>query len=173
MTSPSKPLSIKNAGVVRGGYGLGESVTASFANSAIGTPDVRSRRQGLQFAGTPPPNIPPRARAIIPGTASPSVSLPPSDIHTPQRGGPSTFGGISAARPSGSQTPVDVDDLPEEEKIKVLRRHLALHQDRPLGETSSAIGTDAEVPDSDSRARTPSTAEPFPIPYYASGADVT
>lgn len=150
-------------------------MTASFANSAIGTPDFRSRRQGLQFAGTPPPNIPPRARTTLPGTTSPSISLPPSDIHTPQRGGPSTYGGISAARSSGAQTPVDVDDLTEEEKIKVLRRHLALHQDRPLGETSSAIGIDAEaqVPDSDSRARTPSTAEPFPIPYYAPGADVT
>ena len=172
MTSPSKPLSIKNAGVVRGGYA--ESVTASFANSAFGTPDFRSRRQGLQFAGTPPPNIPPRTRAF-PGTASPSNSLPPSDIHTPQRGGPSTYGGISAGRPSGAQTPIDVDDLPEDEKIKVLRRHLALHQDRPLGETSSAVGTDAEgpVPDPESRARTPSTAEPFPIPYYAAGADVT
>lgn len=171
MTSPSKPLSIRNAGVIRGGHA--ESVTASFANSsAIGTPDFRSRRVGLQFAGTPPPNIPPRARSVVPGTASPGISLPPSDIHTPQRGASSTYGGISAARPSGAQTPADVDDLTEEEKIKVLRRHLALHQDRPLGETSSTTGTDAEgqVPDPDS---TPSTAEPFSIPYHAPGADVT
>lgn len=176
MTSPSKPLSIKHARRPPGE--AAESVGASIVNSFItgtgtGTPDLRSRR--AYYAGTPPPNIPPRSMPLR--TGSPAISFPPSGTHTPQRAGPSTLGGISAGRPGGTQTPsVDVEELPEEEKIKVLRRHLALHEDRsPLGETSSVKGSDAEsqLLDPDSQARTPTIGEPFPIPYHAAGADVT
>ncbi|KAK2460944.1 hypothetical protein APHAL10511_007414 [Amanita phalloides] len=173
MSSPSKPLSIRQAHRVR--QEAVESVSASFANSsAIGTPDFRSRR--VIYAGTPPPpNIPPRTHSIPPRTGSPAISLAISE--TPQRAGPSTVGGITAGRPSGTQTPTELDDLPEDEKIKVLRRHLALNEDRfGPGDAKSSSGSELDGQqerDPDSQSRTPAAAEPFPIPYHAPGADIT
>ncbi|KAF8623681.1 hypothetical protein AX17_007379 [Amanita inopinata Kibby_2008] len=189
MSSPSQPLNIRPARLIRND--LVDSVAASFSNSsAVGTPDHRARR--IHYTGTPPPpNIPPRVAAgIPPRSGSPAISLGPA-TDTPQYAGPSTVGGISARRPSSIQTPpmIDLDDLPDEEKVKVLRRHLALNEERSIrnGEVKSSAVSEFEVPnESGSRtvrsrhssaatqAQPPvADAECFPIPYHAPGADVT
>ncbi|KAL0954912.1 hypothetical protein HGRIS_003844 [Hohenbuehelia grisea] len=114
-------------------------------------------------------------------------------------------GGLSAAR-LATQTPtptpgspalgatLSLDDLPDEEKARVLRRHLVHKDERENAPTpnpgeasrpkSLLLGTD--TPDVSSRrsshgAQSNSSrgqlvredTEPFPVPYHAPGADVT
>ncbi|KAF9466587.1 transmembrane amino acid transporter protein-domain-containing protein [Collybia nuda] len=82
---------------------------------------------------------------------------------------------------------VDLVEMPDEEKVKVLRRHLVSKEERNNGhgEARSIADSDLEaphVPDVGSSRRSSSGAnagpmredsEPFPIPYHAPGADVT
>ncbi|KAF8627983.1 hypothetical protein AX15_004114 [Amanita polypyramis BW_CC] len=163
MSSPSQPVNIRQARPV-----TTDSVATSTANTpAFGTPDFRSRR--ILYSGTPPPpNIPPRTVSIPPRAGSPA--FPPAE--TPQRAGPSTLGLTETQIPS----PFDLDDLPEEEKIRVLRRHLALNEERfgPDDETKSIFASEVDVPNEPDPIGTPSSsAGPFPIPYHAPGVDVT
>ena len=166
MASPSQPVNIRQVRLVNT-----ESIAASIANSsAVGTPDLRSRR--VLYSGTPPPpNIPPRALGIPTRTGSPAI---PS-AETPRSAGPSAIG------PAETQilASLDLDDLPEDEKVKVLRRHLALNEERSGRnvETKSTSGSETEVPyESHSfgpQSRSSSSAGPFPIPYHVPGVDVT
>lgn len=182
MSSPAKPLNIKATRMLKAD--AAESIAPSTVNStAIGTPIRR-----IQYVGTPPPaNIPPRG---IP-TRSGSPAIPWGTSETPPRPGPSSFGGISAGRPTGLQTPpaFDLDDLPEEEKLKVLRRHLALNEERTAGgeESRQSDGSEHDIPShrdfdtpgsisrpsSAARVRIQEASDAFPIPYHAPGADVT
>ncbi|KDR78952.1 hypothetical protein GALMADRAFT_244633 [Galerina marginata CBS 339.88] len=202
MTSPpSQPLNIKSNNRLAPNDSEGQP--GSFPAS-YGTPDFRALR--AQYAGTPPlPNIPPRGTGTpTPRGASSSVSLIPTAEPSPLRP-TQAIGGLSATRqavgtPSGSSTPapiVDLDDLPDEERVKVLERHLVPKELRTKasspavavteGQPKSATGSVLDVPtssDSDatrSRRSSSGTAqhaqredsEPFPIPYDAHGADVT
>ncbi|KAI0029278.1 transmembrane amino acid transporter protein-domain-containing protein [Vararia minispora EC-137] len=143
-----------------------------------GTP-ARSVGESLrvQYLGTtPPPNIPPRAgtphladRALIGTSVSSNASVPSTQV-----------GGISAGRPTtpASQDPVSssqavgVDDLSDEAKAKVLRKHLVSKDERS--------GTPASLDGPSTSGRPPSfvspptreDSEPFPVPYEAPGADV-
>ncbi|KIJ66909.1 hypothetical protein HYDPIDRAFT_85219 [Hydnomerulius pinastri MD-312] len=78
---------------------------------------------------------------------------------------------------------VDLDDLPDEDKAKVLRRHLVLREERQnradmssLASSDHAAG-EAEAPSVGSSTPAPPPqrdgSEAFPIPYEAPGADVT
>jgi solute carrier family 36 (proton-coupled amino acid transporter) len=125
--------------------------------SPVGTPDLHALRAA--YIGTPPvvPNIPPRGT----GTSSP---IPGRDAIRPDIPDP---------------TPLDIDDLPEEEKIKALRKYLVSKTERqdPNAPTAPGVQTSA----SRNGASSPSSVkhvereetEPFPIPYHAPGADVT
>ncbi|KAJ6545038.1 vacuolar amino acid transporter 4 [Mycena vulgaris] len=188
MSSPSKPVNITSRAV-----NPVDGVPGSLS-TPYGTPDLRALR--AQYAGTPPPpNIPPRNIAVP--SLRPQVSdaslVPAAD------GQPGSFGGISAAlRPrtphgNGSDTPLnlDLDDLPDEEKARVLRRHLVSKEARQNqgGEAKSTPASELDVPlgsqaggsgsrRSSSGAQVNShvqreDTEPFPIPYHAPGADVT
>lgn len=193
MTSPSQPVAIKSPRLAPAEPA--ESVSASFT-TPIGTPDFRALR--AQYAGTPPPpNIPLRGTTAVQRNGSPAISLVPTSESSPLRPGPQAIGGISATAlrnsnssgQSGTATPpvVDLDELPDEEKAKVLRRHLVSKEERKngQGEASSIAGSDLEVPhipEAGSSRRSSSGAhagptreesEPFPIPYHAPGADVT
>src|ERR1700743_2733632 len=120
MTSPSKPLSIGSPRI-RGQEDDGneENITT--------TPDLRQRRQ--QF-GTPPvgTTIPPFR---TPGTLTPaaiSSSLRPSLL--------------AEARPHGSGTPLETPEAPalgEDEKMKVLRKHLVSREER-MGHSRNPSG---------------------------------
>ncbi|KAJ6561909.1 transmembrane amino acid transporter protein-domain-containing protein [Mycena capillaripes] len=188
MSSPSKPVNITRRAIdpVDG--------VAGSLSTPYGTPDIRILR--AQYSGTPPPpNIPPRN--ISTPSLRPQVSdnslLPSAD------GQPGSFGAIGAALHPKTQTPgngsdsqlnLDLDDLPDEEKARVLRRHLVSRQERevistPASELDVPIG--AQPGGSGSRrsssgAHTPGQGhahvqredtEPFPVPYHTPGADVT
>ncbi|TFK40210.1 amino acid transporter [Crucibulum laeve] len=191
MTSPSQPVNIKSPRLAPSDI---EGTPASFSTSIAGTPNLNAFR--AQYAGTPPlPNIPPRSTPTpVQRYGSPAISLlsPPTD-GSPRRPSPLTVGGISASAgrsgtPAlGTDTPpsVDLNDLPDEEKARVLARHLVTNRG---GEAKSVAGSDLEVPN-DSEAGTSLSrrsssgtphvtpqredSEAFPIPYDAPGADVT
>lgn len=95
-------------------------------------------------------------------------------------------GVISAKRPAtpSVENPiVDLDDLPAEDKARVLRRHLLMHGERRPSRTDlrALDGSSDQEPDADEPSVGPSTplrspreiSETFPIPYHAPGADVT
>jgi proton-coupled amino acid transporter len=192
MTSHSQPVAIKSPRISPAEPI--EGAPASFA-TPIGTPDLRALR--AQYAGTPPPpNIPLRGTTPLQRNGPPVISLVPTSDSSPLRPGPQAVGGISAAATkssnspgSGSVTPPVVDwvELPDEEKAKVLRRHLVSKEERQngQGDARSITGSDLEVPhtpEASSSRRSSSGAhggpirqdsEAFPIPYHAPGADVT
>lgn len=178
MSSPSEPVNI------RGPSFPFNSVTST----PSGTPDIRALR--AQYSGTPPvPNIP--ARYTPPVGSYSNVSRDESScvnlslnesiarLHRP------SSSVISARRPTSyaaDNTVGDLDDLPAEDKARVLRRHLLLHGERPSRtDLRSSDGSDQDAPDADEPSAGPSTplrpvreiSETFPIPYHAPGADVT
>lgn len=190
MTSPSEPLNIKVSST-RGGQGDLESHSASLAHS-VGTPDLRAIR--AQFSGIPP-NIPVR------GTVTPSLhqtssttSLRALPEKSTPRSTPQLISGLSATREaigtvSGVPLVADLDDLPDEEKVKVLERHLVSKDQRMKAFTEGNNSFKDSVMDRIPGPDSPSTIsrrssngvekrqkedlEPFPIPYDAPGADVT
>ncbi|KAL0564129.1 hypothetical protein V5O48_017925 [Marasmius crinis-equi] len=185
---PTRPVAIKASGIPTSSD---DSVARSFSSNA----DIRNLR--AQFPGTPPNvalNIPPRA--ITPMSSSPALSS------TPLPGGlgdasPARGRAQLPARGSGTGTaspmvqPVDLDDLPDEEKARILRRHLVSRQEREREQqeggdqqqelnvaTTSRRSSNSNVTDHGSGHGAPPPlvreyTEPFPIPYNAPGADVT
>jgi proton-coupled amino acid transporter len=172
MSSPSKPLNIspRRPGDPADGLGVPGSLSRS---TPYGTPDIRLLR--AQYAGTPPPrNIPLRPQPS-------DGSLPLASSQPGSFQGPS---GIAALRPTPSGTPdaelsnVNLDDLPDEEKARVLRRHLVSKEERepPAAELEAPLAGGSGSRRSSSGANTPlrrEDTEPFPIPYHTPGADVT
>ena len=190
MTSPSQPLNIKVSST-RGGQGDLESRSASFAHS-VGTPDLRVIR--AQFSGIPP-NIPVRG-SVTPSLhpASSTVSLRALPDKSTSRSTPQLISGLSATRENigtSSEAPpiADLDDLPDEEKVKVLERHLVSKDQRMKAFTEGNNSFKDSVMECISKPDSPSTIsrrssnglsqrkkedlEPFPILYDAPGADVT
>jgi solute carrier family 36 (proton-coupled amino acid transporter) len=191
MTSPSQPLNIKVSSP-RGGQADLESYSVSFAPS-VGTPDLRAIR--AQFSGIPP-NIPARG-SVTPSLhpASSTVSLRALPERSTPRSTPQLISGVSATREtigtsSGTPFIADLDDLPAEEKAKVLERHLVSKDERmkAFTEGNNSFKDDsvmARIPGPDppltiSRRssnglsqRQEEDQEPFPILYDAPGADVT
>ncbi|KAF9485185.1 hypothetical protein BDN70DRAFT_910316 [Pholiota conissans] len=199
MTSPSQPVPIRSP--PRRGFALPDNDGPGSHSTPpiLGTPDLRALR--AQYAGTPPlPNIPPR-NSVTPTPRRDSWSVPATTDGSPRRGpGPSAMGGLSATRQPASTTagdssvtPIDLDDLPDEEKAKVLARHLVPKELRAKassitpkgGDANSSSGSLLEVPSGSESGHTLSRrsssgqvvrredSEPFPIPYDAHGADVT
>jgi solute carrier family 36 (proton-coupled amino acid transporter) len=180
MSSPSKPLSIASPR-------LGPQIDNDTEETASQTPDLRHLRQ--QF-GTPP------VWAAIPPFRS-SGAATPLAVGSLARGSSSTDVRPLNIRPIGSplaadmitgtNTPLEVSDLAtldEEEKIKVLRRHLVSRAQR-LGQSqqSSRRPSIHEPNFNRAHSRQPSlpaspgpsrdNSEPFPLPYNAPGGDIT
>ncbi len=179
MSTPTKPLSIRGRPIQPQDGHSGTSGSLTGASTPMGTPDMRALR--AQYTGTPPPNslaIPPRNIPVK--IASPAAA---SDISLPSVGGngsgpQASIAGIAALRgrtgtpsPSedGSATPLpqDVDDLPEEDKIKVLRRHLVSKEERQRN------NEDSQASSSSSTHHPHESTDPFPVHYDVPGADVT
>ncbi|KIY45508.1 hypothetical protein FISHEDRAFT_76685 [Fistulina hepatica ATCC 64428] len=132
----------------------------------VGASELRLLR--AQYSGTPPPpNIPIRGP---PRAASPTTSLAPLGQGNVSRS-VGSFPGTPRSVESGSRASasgVDLENLPDEEKAKVIARHLVSRQDRVQSGTgdSTPTGTPSNaVPAGDS--------ELFPISYDAPGADIT
>ncbi|KAK7031269.1 hypothetical protein VNI00_013520 [Paramarasmius palmivorus] len=184
MSSPSSPVTIRpNSKAVLSD----ENVSRSFASSV----DILR----AQYSGTPPStslNIPLR-------NASPALSSTPagndgSPLRPRTNPVPGTSGatgrkGSGTGSGSGSGTPMmppfDLEDLPAEEKARILRRHLVSREER---EREQQEGSDLNVPTLSRRSSNSQRSsngnsnrgvlsredsEPFPIPYHAPGADVT
>lgn len=185
MTTPSQPVPISSPRLAPSD--VRDGTPASFTTSG-GTPDLRALR--AQYGGTPTrTNIPPRGAPATQHTGSPIVSLLPPSEGSPFRSSSLAVGGLSATRrpttpASGTDTPpvMDLDGLPDEEKAKVLRRHL-VSKDERQNNPGSDPETQQSSEDNSSKSRRSSTTvhqqvhredtEPFPIPYHAPGADVT
>ncbi|KAF9260010.1 vacuolar amino acid transporter 4 [Marasmius fiardii PR-910] len=184
MSSPSsKPVAIKPKTL------RPESINDDNAlRSASGSLDTRHLR--AQFPGTPPNaalNIP-LPRTGTPMSSSPAISSTPVPIGSADA--QLLRGRASANRSSNASPmvqPVDLEDLPDEEKARILRRHLVLKEERERDlrevedEEQQAQQLSVAAPSgsrSNSGSGTPrvvprEVSEAFPIPYDAPGADVT
>lgn len=177
MSSPARPVNIRP----------GTSQNQDFEETSIsGSPSIQALR--AQY-GTPPiPNIPPRN---IP-TNSSSINV---GSHRPSLAGTPIIGGIRTQTPggpgSGTRTPASgyenpFEELTEEEKVRILRRHLVSREQREHQlDRKSSFGsfTDRGEGTSKSKWQSPNPgrdpvpagedSEPFPIPYHTPGADLT
>ena len=99
-----------------------------------------------------------------------------------------SIGGFSVRRPSGAATPGSgtesnaLDDLTDEEKARILRRHLVSRQERDGQPGPSSRGSVSGGSDNGAMSKRSSfshlhaqreESDPFPVPYHAPGADVT
>lgn len=195
MSTPSRPVNIGQKS-----SGTDQDTDFSSGNTPIDAPDIRAIRAQYAAVGTPPVNIPPRfgtpARVGSPATTGFAPELVSRSANT--QSGPSTphaaqnpSGESSGLEPTGT-TPVEtvlgLSDLPYEEKLKVLQRHLVSKEERqnwanqagPSGTPDLAIPGDA-TPSLSRKSSSGSSGkkvqredtDPFPIPYHAPGADVT
>ena len=87
------------------------------------------------------------------------------------------MGGISARRPTTPRPGndmLDIDNLPDEEKAKVLRRHLVSKEDRK-GDSNEDVPNPSVtfVGENSQNPCIEEDSEPFPVIYDAPGADVT
>lgn len=181
MSSPSKPVNIVSprfspAPIPGTPGGRNRDSRSVFGTPVTGTPDLRSLR--AQYIGTPPlPNIPPRT-----GTSTPRPSAPTEPLVFAGEGGlprvPSVSG-ISARRPvvglglEGVPPPdstADVDSLQEDDRVKVLRKHLVSREERQ-GINSAALSRQSSTSQI-ARPRQEDT-EAFPVPYHTPGGDIT
>jgi solute carrier family 36 (proton-coupled amino acid transporter) len=187
MSSPSKPLSIASPRLRPQRDNLNDEIIASQ------TPDLRQLRQ--QF-GTPPvgTTIPPFRS---PGTATPlaigSPAGPSSSVDIRQNIRPNVTSPL-AVDTTGTSTPQEVPDiaaLGDEEKIKVLRKHLVSREERfghnrgasnqshqssrrtSLHEPGSHNSHSRQVSHPPSPGPSKDNVEPFPLPYNAPGGDIT
>jgi proton-coupled amino acid transporter len=177
MTSPSGPV---NIGSPRPGFQYAEGFSRSYSGTPVGTPDLRAIRAQYAAANTPPPNIPPRS------TGTPTnqlLSIPSAELSSNARPGPNTSpSALSVLRPSSPSSAcdgnrLDLGDLPDEEKAKVLRRHLVSREERQAGPDSDReVSRQSSVmftSGSSGAANQREDTDPFPVPYDAPGADIT
>lgn len=178
--SGSKPVDITSPRLSSADQALSGSPRPSIPIS--GSPNLRALR--AQYAGTPPPpNIPfrstpvgtPRTQGLVTSTSGES-----SGLHR------ASFGAVSARRPDTPGSGVDLgnplDDLTDEEKAKILRKHLVSPNERNQPEGDSPRGSVSAGSDSGEASKRSSVvqlrpqrqdSEAFPVPYHAPGADVT
>ena len=129
------------------------------------------------WAGTPPPNIPPRNGSFTrldntspaKGAAFPASRDTPSVIDAPG----AAFDGTRLPA-----TPHDLEEVPDEDKAKVLRRHLVSRDERD--NTSSRRTSVSASPRVDTLWSEPGASGEsvvgdveFPIPYSTPGGDIT
>ena len=206
MTTPSKPLNISSPRQ----QPADELISGSPASGrlSIGTP---SQRQ----TSTPPiANIPPRYGSpsglglpgsltggvlrgpvpfrsrtpIVGGTGSVAVGGGGTPVIPPVfLGGGGRDGGSGAGSGATTPTPRGLEDVPSEEMVRVLRRHLVSREERERqgqgddgrdDENSddrerSALGSRRESVHGSVAGVAREDSEPFPIPYHAPGGDIT
>jgi proton-coupled amino acid transporter len=204
MSSPSQPISIRSPRPQE----PAEGAPASFVPSSLGTPNLNALRG--PFIGTPQvPNIPPRSSTPL-QRGSPALGSIPLNEPSPRRLpiSPPFVGSLPQSiragilATGGSPGPLlppslEFEGLTDEDKARVLRRHLVSKEERlgtPKPEKAASIApSELEVPyqhhlnqpeaGPSSRRSSDGTpqpfihgeedTDPFPIPYHAPGADVT
>jgi solute carrier family 36 (proton-coupled amino acid transporter) len=185
MTSPSRPINIKSP---KGPSPSDLEGVSSSPRSFAGTPNNRASLRA-PYIGTPPvPNIPPRSSNATPyRTGSPATGTPGFPASLVDRQNVGTPGSL---RPfSGSPNPnIDFESLTEEDKARVLSKHLVSKDERGRyeNEISSSVEDQVKSQRSGPQSRGPSDGagpsspqlqrqgtDQFPIPFSAPGADVT
>ena len=188
MSSPARPFDIPSAR--QHGAENAEGTPPTFGTPNLGTsasPSPRFLR--AQYAGaTPPPNIPPRSTGTPIGTPRPPSSYLPPAIGEPSSYSSRGFAGdVGARRPSAGGPQVDnpFDELTDEEKARVLRRHLVSKEERqnngagPSDQAGTSSRPDSTPGNLSNRSSVSQfrpqreDTEPFPVPYDAPGADIT
>lgn len=181
MSTPTKPVNIRP----------GTPQDRDFESSSVSSsPNIRALR--AQY-GTPPiPNIPPRN--IPTSSSSTNVGIHGPGSHRPSLPGTPIIGGMRMPVPggpgSGTRTPTSgyenpFEELTEEEKVRILRRHLVPREQREQQlDRKSSFGSLADRGEGPSKPKwqapnpgrdqvTGEDSEPFPIPYHTPGADLT
>lgn len=180
MSTPTKPVNIRPG-----------TPQNNDSSSISGSPGIRALR--AQY-GTPPiPNIPPRNIPVH----SPNINIGNQGTGSPRPSlaGTPIIGGIRMQAPggpgSGTRTPASgyenpFEELTEEEKARILRRHLVSREQREQQvDRKSSFGSFTDRGEGPSRSKrhsinagrdpvqTTEDPEPFPIPYHTPGADLT
>lgn len=145
----------------------------------------------------------PAVMSESPGTTPPTVprNIPPR-TGTPGRNGARVGSTPVAASPLASREQLqvtDVESVPDQDKARVLRRHLVSREERsrrpsdsdtgpavgssplgpavlagpPPGSLPDAVGSSSVADEVAARAVAREDSEPFPIPYHTEGGDVT
>jgi proton-coupled amino acid transporter len=180
MSTPTRPVNIR-PGTSRNGDG----------SPISGSPNVRALRG--QYGTPPVPNIPPRNIPV----SSPNINIGILGSGSPRPSAPGTpiIGGIRMHAPggpgSGTRTPASgyenpFEELTDEEKARILRRHLVSREEREHQlDRKSSFGSFADRGEGPSRSKRQSInasrdpilaredSDPFPIPYHTPGADLT
>ena len=180
MSTPTRPVNIRP----------GTSQSQNIDGSPIsGSPNIRALR--AQYGTPPVPNIPPRN--IPADSSSTNIGIHGFGSRHPSVAGTPIIGGIRMQAPggpgSGTRTPTSgyenpFEDLTDEEKARILRRHLVSREQREQQlDRKSSFGSFADRGEGPSRskplnaARDPVVAEEdteaFPISYHTPGADLT
>ncbi|BEJ06280.1 hypothetical protein CcaverHIS641_0308020 [Cutaneotrichosporon cavernicola] len=178
-SSPSRAIASVTSGTPR----LAQIPPRNGAAGSFQAARSVGRDSGIQRTATPPPGSDTDLGTKAP-VAEPSQ---PKSALTAALGKSST-GKDAASTPdhaSGSATPANPDEsafsnlaeVPDEEKARVLRRHLVSAEERGGGSKVATPGQDATPVEDSSQAGDSSVVqapeESFPIPYDAPGGDVT
>ena len=180
MSTPTRPVNIRPG-----------TPQSNETSSVSGSPDIRALR--AQYGLPPIPNIPPRSTPV----QSPGINIGAQRPGSPRPSiaGTPIIGGIRMQAPggpgSGTRTPTSgyenpFEELTDEEKARILRRHLVSREQREQQlDRRSSFGSLTDRGEGPSRAQrqsinvgrdtvpTTEDSEPFPIPYHTPGADLT
>lgn len=182
MSTPTRPVNIRP----------GTPQSVNFDGSPLsGSPNIRALR--AQYGTPPVPNIPPRNVPVN----SPGINIGAhgSGSGRPSVAGTPIIGGIRMQAPggpgSGTRTPASgyenpFEELTDEEKARILRRHLVSREQREHQlDRKSSFGSFTDRGEGPSLSKRQSISavrdqavaredsEPFPIPYHTPGADLT
>ncbi|KAI0749738.1 transmembrane amino acid transporter protein-domain-containing protein [Daedaleopsis nitida] len=191
MTSPSKPFDIpspRQGNPLTAGGTPSVAGTPNFGTSLSASPSPRFLR--AQYTGTPPPpNIPPRSGATPLGTPRLAPMYLPGPAGEASSSSPRlAVGGFpprpTPGTPGSGQLDNPFNDLTDEEKARIVRKHLVSREERQNNGQEQAAGGSSSRRGSDSGQLSQRSSfsqlriqredtEPFPVPYDSPGADVT
>lgn len=192
MTSPTRPVNIVSprfssaAGAVgtpssrRGPGSRGSPAGTPYSHG--GTPDVRSLR--AQYVGTPPlPNIPPRTgtprpsgstEPLVFGRGSPRTAPALSELSARRPTTPSVGVGLGLENAPPPDPTIDIESFQDDERVKVLRKHLVSREERQAGNYNGSSGVPSRQASSSNLAvEFQPDPDAFPVPYHTPGADIT
>ncbi|KAH9945045.1 transmembrane amino acid transporter protein-domain-containing protein [Epithele typhae] len=186
MSSPSKPFDIpspRRGQLVHPNATPPVAGTPNFGTGLSASPSPRFLR--AQYTGTPPlPNIPPRSGATPIGTPSSTAPFLPGPSAEASSSNPAFLLRPGSGTPGSDANPFD--DLTDEEKARILRRHLVSRDqrqnNRPVTPDIPPSASSQHGSQSGNLSHRSSAShirlqredtEPFPVPYDAHGADIT
>lgn len=189
MSGPSKPMNVG-----RSSSNTSQDFLAADSSGSIPSrPQFSSRNripssQSLRGRGKPTPPATPPVSNIPPRSGTPGSYRPAGITSDSFEGQPRSFKSAAAV-----PADLDLDNVPEEEKTRVLRRHLVSREERQIqvdqrspsdsdsegeNDAGSSIGKDDTSGRISESANTKpikdlSESDVFPVPYEMPGGDIT